>query len=148
MKSRATLAWTVLLAAACGAQMASTIARSTPSPGRTVFDCFAEETKARGFDVSSIDQRDLRLVVVRVDKNVYISDATFRRAEDRLTLQVSGRDSEGRTALQVDAQTFYVFFTRRGLEYRERKASDAARHAAETITDRCAPTGESGKESP
>jgi hypothetical protein len=112
-----------------------------------VFDCFAEETDAAGFDVLNVDKRDLRMVVVRTDKDAFVSDPTFRRAEDHLTLEVSDTEDGAGTHLRVVGQTFYVFYTRRGMERQERKASEAARFFAVTITDRCAPTGESGAES-
>ncbi len=148
MTSRATLACTALLAAACAGTFASTIARTTPSPGQAVFDCFAEATDAEGFDVLSVDKRDLRLVVVRVDRDAYVSDPTFRRAEDHLTLEVSDAENAAGASVRVIGQTFYVRFTRRGLERQERKASEAARLIAETITDRCAPSGQSVEDSP
>ncbi len=139
MTNRAILTWTAALAAACGAKMTSTTLRTTPSPGQTVFDCFVEEAKARGFDVLQIDKRDLRVVVNRVDKDIQISDPTFRRAEDHLILEVPGSDGGDGTSVRVIAQSFHVHFSRRGLEYQERKASETALLAAEVLTDRCAP---------
>lgn len=148
MTSRATLACSVLLAAACAGTFASTIDRTTPSPGQAVFDCFSEATAAEGFDVLSVDKRDLRMVVVRTDKSTYVSDPTFRRAEDHLTIEVSETANADGTSLRVIGQTFYVYYTRRGMERQERKASETARLMTQTVTDRCAPTGESAEQSP
>lgn len=146
--NRSVFLWTAPLLAGCGAAMSSTIVRATPSPEETVFACVVEQVKALGYNVSSIDKGDTRLIATQVDRSVHRSDPTFRRGLDQLDADAGGASEGSGTTLRVTAQSFIEYFTRRGPTLEERKASAGAREAAGTLLDRCAPEGEPGGSSP
>jgi hypothetical protein len=129
------------LGVACGGRFAVRLAGTTPAPAALTFACAVDQAKAMEFEVASVDERDRRLVAERVDRSVRLADVTFRRAYDRLVVEVAP-DAGGGARLDVRALTFHEFATRRGYTAREVTASEKVRAAARALVERCAaPTG-------
>lgn len=127
----------LLLAVACGAQRSATFVAPASAEADAVFACVQTELKSLRFEILSRDERDRRLVVTRPDPSARVSDATFRRGFDQLTVQVAS-DAPGETSLEVIAQSFFEFFTRRGPTFQERPSSESAREAARSLLESCA----------
>lgn len=131
--SRSIVLWGCLavLVGACGAARARTIVGTTPSPADAVFRCAVDSAKALRFDVLSLDERERRVVLTRTDPTVRVSDPTFRKGIDQITVEV------GEATVRVIAQSFHEYFNRRGPTLLERTASESAQQAARSVLERC-----------
>lgn len=127
-----------LCAAACGATLSHVATATSPSPSAVLFDCVTRETERMGFDRTTFDKREMRIIVSRTDPEVRRAETTFRRGFDQLTVDVEGGDRDTGSSIEVTTRSLLEYFDRTGVRLVEREATPGALRAAETLLEACA----------
>src|SRR5687768_8589254 len=135
MTIRATLL-TLVLAAACGPTLASSLdTRSTLAPP-DAFDCVMKAFEAEGFKRMSYDKDELRTMARRVNPSLRVSNVQFQKAFDQIDVDV-GSGAGGETDVKVTASTVAEYFSQAGQTFETRKPSPEAQDAARKIAAHC-----------
>lgn len=125
----------VLLVAACG----RTVATSSQSQSRLAppeaFECVMHGFEALGFQRTMYDKGDLRTSAKKVNPKITFSSTQFRRALDRLEVEV-GPGATG-TELRVVATTVAEYFRQNGPNFEPLPASAEVKEAAAALERRC-----------
>jgi hypothetical protein len=137
MRFPACLAALGLLAACGGKPLATTLTASSPSPAPDVFQCARNQLKPLGFDQSSIDVQDQRLMARRIDDTQRRPDVQFRRVIDRLEILAQPGTGNTVTTLTVTPRTFAEYTTQRGPTEVQEKTSPTAQEAAQKLIEHC-----------
>ena len=139
MKIRATLCvleLCVLVLAACGSTMHSSLnARSTLAPP-DAFECVMKAFEAEGFRRTLYDKDELRTSARRVNPKITFSNVQFQKAYDVVEVDINSGAS-GETEMKVVASTVAEYFSQVGQVFETQKTSADAQEAARTIASRC-----------
>jgi hypothetical protein len=126
-----------LLAGCAGSLYTNSVHNSAQTPDQ-VFECMRNQLKSVGFTQTANDVDAHRLAARHINPDVRIASANFRRTID--VLEIDSRPaSSGGSAVEIRARTFYEFATARGITQEETNASAAAKQAAQTLMQQCAP---------
>lgn len=135
MKIRATLL-TLVLAAACGRTLVSSLDTRSTMPPPDAFDCVMKAFEAEGFKRMSYDKDALRTTARRVNPKITFSNVQFQKAFDVLEVDI-GSGASGETEMKVLASTVAEYFSQAGQVFETQKTSAEAQEAARTIAARC-----------
>ncbi|MGH7516008.1 MAG: hypothetical protein ACREOC_00865 [Gemmatimonadales bacterium] len=135
MTMRASLL-TLVLAAACGRTMISSLdTRSTMAPP-DAFECVMKTFEAEGFKRTSYDKDELRTAARRVNPKITFSNVQFQKAFDVIQVDI-GSGASGETDMKVTASTVAEYFSQAGQVFETQTTSPEAQEAARTIASRC-----------
>ncbi len=135
MKRCATLL-TLVLSAACGPTLVSSLdTRSTLAPP-DAFDCVMKAFEAEGFRRMSFDKDELRTTARRVNPKYSVSNVQFQKAFDQLDVDIES-GANGETEMKVSASTVAEYFSQAGQIFEPRQTSAEAKEAARTLAARC-----------
>jgi hypothetical protein len=127
---------TLVLAAACGRTMVSSLdTRSTMAPP-DAFDCVMKAFEAERFKRTAYDKDELRTAARRVNPKITFSNVQFQKAYDVLEVDIESGAS-GETEMNVTASTVAEYFSQSGQVFETQKTSPDAQEAARTIAARC-----------
>ena len=135
MKIRATLL-TLVLGAACGQALASSLDTRSTLPPPDALDCVTKAFEAEGFKRTSYDKDELRTAARRENPKITVSNTQFRKAYDVVEVDIESGAS-GETAMKISASTVHEYFNQQGQVFETQKTSPEALEAAQKIAARC-----------
>jgi hypothetical protein len=138
MMIRATLLMLVL-AAACGRTMVSSLNSRSTMPPPDAFECVMKTFEAEGFKRTSYDKDEYRTSARRVNPKITFSNTQFQKAYDVLEVDINSGAS-GETEMKVTASTLAEYFSQSGQVFETQRTSTDAQEAARTIATRCGGT--------
>lgn len=131
-----TILLTLVLAAACGRTLASSLDTRSTMPPPDAFECVMKAFEAEGFKGTSYDKDEFRTTARRVNPKITFSNVQFRKAYDVLEVDINSGAS-GEAEMKVAASTVAEYFSQAGQIFETQKTSPEAQEAARTIAARC-----------
>jgi hypothetical protein len=89
-----------------------------------------------GYQETSYDQLDHRVIARKTDTSEHRADPLYRRNLDQLEITAAA-EADGKTSLTIVGHTFAEFETHRGPTEEEQRASAGVKQSSAAIVDSC-----------
>jgi hypothetical protein len=124
-----------LALAGCGRTIATTATSQSQLAPPDAFQCAMKQFDELGFQRTMYDKDDLRTSARKVNPGITFSNVQFRKAWDRLDVQVA--PGANGTDLKVTPSTVAEYFSQTGPIYNQVKTSEQANQAAQALQRAC-----------